>query len=265
MTKYKPIQALYVSTVGSKLYGTSTANSDTDIKGFCLPTLQQLVGLETFEQQEYKNDAPDGPLKIEGQIYSLSKFIYLSMIKQNPTMMEVCFAPSKFHLVMTPLGQTVIDFVKKGAVTKRMHGPYSAYHRAQVKKLQSMERTGKRAEDVQTYGYDPKFAMHAYRLGVQAAHAMKTGEVNPCLEGAELTLAKEIREAKYTLSEVLDILTKVDQDMYASYNASTLPVDPDYDAVNKFLTDVTVKFIKGEYSDSDLGCPLNLDSLISLK
>jgi predicted nucleotidyltransferase len=247
MTNVPTLQALYVTKVGSTLYGTATPMSDIDFKGFCLPTATQLVGMDTFEQQSYDNQVEDGPDKMEGQVYALKKFMHLAVVKANPTILEVCFADPKFHIHSTPLGLEVADFIQKNAVTKTLFKPYNAYHRAQMRKMQSQERTGKRVAIVEEFGYDVKFAMHAYRLGRQAVLAMSTGKVVPTLVGEDLTMANRIRQGEFSIEECLEILQKVDDDMYAAYQASTIPTSPNYKLCNDYLTDVHKRFLAGEF------------------
>lgn len=253
MTNYKPLNALYVTVVGSTLYGTATPQSDRDFKGFGFPTFEQLVGLDTFEQQSYDNGVEDGPDKMEGQVYALKKFMHMAVVKANPTALEVCFAKPEFHLHSTPFGLEVVDFIQKTSVTKRLFKPYNAYHRAQMRKLQSQNRTGKRQAIVEEFGYDVKFAMHAYRLGCQAATAMSTGRVEPSLEGEELVMANRIRSGEFGLEECLELLQKVDDAMYEAYQKSTIPTEPDYDLINKFLTDAHRRYLSGDFDEELVG------------
>lgn len=239
--------ALYVVTTGSKLYGFSTEESDHDFKGFCLPKISQLLGLEVFEQQDYNNNRPDGPTKEEGSLYALGRYLHLGVMKCNPTVLEFAFVRPEFYIHTTELGLEVAKFVRENSITKKLFAPYSAYHRAQVRKLQSMERTGKRADIVETYGYDIKFATHAFRLGRQATIAMSTGQIVPTLEGEDLRIAKEMRAGKYSKEEALAILESVDRQMYDAYKVSTLPELPDYHRVENFLIDIHTKYIRGEY------------------
>jgi predicted nucleotidyltransferase len=239
--------ALYVVRVGSRLYGFDTEESDYDFKGFCLSTIPQLLGLERFEQQEYTNGRPDGPTKEEGVLHSISQYLHLGVMKCNPTVLEFAFVRPEFYIHTTELGLEVAKFVRENSITKKLFAPYSAYHRAQVRKLQSMERTGKRAEMVAAHGYDLKFAVHSYRLGRQATIAMSTGQIIPTLEGEDLRIAKEMRAGKYSKEEALAILESVDRQMYDAYKASTLPESPDYHKVENFLIDIHTKYIRGEY------------------
>lgn len=238
--KMKP---LFATIVGSKLYGLSTDQSDTDFKGFGFPEMDELIGLANFEQKQYKNNIEDGPAKVEGSMYAIGKYVQLCM-KGNPTVIEVAFADPIHHIYLNTVGEYVLDFIKANMLTKHLFKPYSAYHRAQMKKLQSMNRTGKRAEDVLKYGYDPKFASHAYRLATQCIMVMKEGTLNPTLEGEDRDIALALRAGdKYNKDEVLAVLEKVDKEMYVAYEASKLPERPNYNVVNNFLVDLHKGYI----------------------
>lgn len=244
------MKVIYASMIGSKLYGVSNANSDTDFKGFCIEDTDAILGLKTFEQQEYKNGVEDGPDKIEGCIFSLRRYLNLCM-KGNPTVIEIAWSDPKFHLHQTELGKEIVEFTKKEFLSLHLFRPYSAYHMAQMKKLQSIERTGKRAAEVQELGYDAKFSYHAYRLARQCVVIMSEGVLRPTLDQHDKELALKIRSGVFSKEEILEILQKVDVEMYDAYKTSTLPKEPNYNKVNDFCVDVYSRYLKGEF-DSQL-------------
>lgn len=256
------VYPVFITFVGSQLYGTATPNSDKDFKGIGFPDLDEIVGLKHFEQQEYKNNVEDGPNKIEGVIYDIRRYIHLCM-KGNPTVIEFACANSNHHILTTDIGERVRKFVRENFLTKHLFKPYSAYHRAQVRKLQSMERTGKRAELVKELGFDSKFASHAYRLAKQCVQVMKTGELNPTLEGEELSVCRTMRNGDYGKDGTLAILEDVDKEMYAAYNTSTIPEKPNFNKVNEWLTNRYTDYIAwscdnlSEHTHSDVARSFN--------
>jgi predicted nucleotidyltransferase len=244
------MKPLYVTLVGSKLYGTYTSESDTDFKGIAFPEVDELIGLKNFEQKEFEDtEHEDGPDKMEGSIFAVRKYINLCM-KGNPTVIELAFADPKFHAFTTPLGLEIMEYVREHMLTKHLFKPYSAYHKAQMRKLQSKKREGKRKEIVETHGYDPKFSMHAYRLAKQCVIVFREGVLRPTLDPEDLELAKKIRAGKenFTMEEVLEILEEVDKEMYDAYKESTLPEAPKFHEVNDFMVDIHRKYIKGHYN-----------------
>lgn len=240
----------FVTVVGSKLYGISTEASDTDFKGFGFAEVDEILGLKKFEQQEYNNHKPDGPEKTEGVIYDIRRYIHLCR-KANPTVIEIAFADPKFSLHFTMVGLEVADFVKKEMLTQALFPSYSAYHRAQVKKLQSMDRVGKRAEIVFKHGYDVKFASHAYRLARQCVIVLSEGVLRPTLDPEDKELCMKIRQGEFSKDECLAILDMVDKQMYAAHKDTKLKKLPDFDRCNNFLVDLYQRYLKGEF-DSQL-------------
>jgi len=244
------MKALFATLVGSKLYGISTETSDTDIKGIALGEISQLIGLENFEQQEFKNDVEDGPSKIEGVLYAVDKYLNLCF-KGNPTVIEIAFADPKYHLYSTPIGEEVCDFVRKHMLTKHLFKPYSAYHMAQMRKLQSQERVGKRQKIVEEHNFDPKFAGHSYRLARQCVIVMREGVLRPTLDPEDREICLKIRQGKkyFTKESVLELLKSVDTEMYDAYKTSTLKESPDFKLINNFVIDIHLRYIKGEFDN----------------
>lgn len=237
---------LFISIVGSRLYGTNIASSDTDVKGFAFPTVSELIGLDKRNKPYKIENGKEDADKVEGQVYTVGEYLGLCM-KGNPTVIEIAFAENEHIVCSTGIGLQIASFIRSTFVTKHLFKPYSAYHRAQMRKLQSQERVGKRKEVVDKYGYDVKFAMHAYRLGMQCIMAMQTGIIQPTLTGHHLQTAKEIRDGVYSKEEALKILDRVDKRMYEAYQASELPAEPDRDLVEWYLVNLHKRFLGGEF------------------
>lgn len=243
------MKTLFATITGSKLYGTSTPQSDTDFKGIAFGEIDEIVGLKNFEQQEFKDTInEDGPDKVEGTIWDFRKYIRLCL-KGNPTVIEVAFADPKFHLFSTPIGLEIMEFVRKNMLTKHLFKPYSAYHRAQIRKMQSMDRKGKRKDIVDEHGYDIKFAMHAFRLSRQCVIVMEEGTLRPTLDEQDKDLALKIRKGKdcFTKDQVIEILEDVDKQMYVAYKKSQLPEKPDFNKANEFVVRIYKKYLSGDY------------------
>lgn len=236
------VYPVFITFVGSQLYGTATPTSDKDFKGIGFAELDEIVGLRNFEQQNYTNGVEDGPDKIEGSIYDIRRYIHLCK-KGNPTVIEFACAGDKHHILTTEIGEQVRKFVRENFLTKHLFKPYSAYNRAQVRKLQSMNRTGKRAELVMEHGFDSKFASHAYRLAKQCVQVMKTGQLNPTLEGSELEVCRKVRAAEYGKEGTLSLLNEVDVEMYEAYKSSTIPESPNFNKVNEWLINVYSEYV----------------------
>lgn len=242
------VYPVFISIVGSRLYNISTDESDTDVKGIMFEDVDQILGLRYIEQQEYKNDL-EGKDHIEGTLYTVSRAVHL-LQKGNPTILEPFFANKTFHVLDSDIGYKIREFVQKTFLTKSLFKPYSAYHHAQVRKLQTIQPIGKRKEIVEKYGYDLKFSTHAFRLATQCVQIMKEGRLNPTLEGDALQIAKDMRAGKYTKDQALAILEDVDKQMYAAYKDTRLPETPNFHTVNNFLVTLYSSYIDW-YSEQD--------------
>lgn len=84
---------------GSRLYGTDTPTSDHDYRGFCIPPLEYIVGLNNFESKVIR--CPDTV------IYSITKFFQL-LIKGDPIIYETLFVPERNIINRTEFGGTLL-------------------------------------------------------------------------------------------------------------------------------------------------------------
>jgi len=91
-------QDLLVLT-GSKLYGTSTPDSDTDYRGFVVPPKEYLLGMKEFNQ--YQSPTEDKT------VYSMKQF-FRELIKGNTQCMETLFAPDENIVSLTNTGREVL-------------------------------------------------------------------------------------------------------------------------------------------------------------
>lgn len=124
---------IFLTVHGSRCYGTNTPESDTDLKGICIPPKQFYLGLldTKFEQAEFKVAEKD----TEGVIYELRKFLILAA-NTNPNICEVLFTDPKDHLIVTPLGQRILDNKEK-FITTRARFSFGGYARGQLHRIKS--------------------------------------------------------------------------------------------------------------------------------
>lgn len=105
LTKYNhPNQPSLLVLTGSHLYGVATPESDKDYRGFVLPTFDQMLGLEKFDQVELKD--PDLV------VYNYTKFIDL-IVQASPNMAELLFAPKENILIADAVAQEILDNKEK--------------------------------------------------------------------------------------------------------------------------------------------------------
>lgn len=84
---------------GSRLYGTSTPESDYDYRGFVVPPFEYLAGLGRFQHRVIRE--PDTV------IYSLQRFFEL-LIMGDPVCYEILFAPETNIIERTGIGGVLL-------------------------------------------------------------------------------------------------------------------------------------------------------------
>jgi len=119
-------RTIFATVHGSHCYGTSTPESDVDVKGVCIPPRSYLHGFaESFEQAEQAE--PDMV------IYSLQKFMNLAS-QCNPNIIEVLFTDPEFWVKVTPLGQKLYEN-RRLFLSKKVRYTFSGYAFAQLKRI----------------------------------------------------------------------------------------------------------------------------------
>lgn len=84
---------------GSRLYGTSTPESDYDYRGFVVPPFEYIAGLSNFDHRVIRE--PDTV------IYSIKRFFQL-LILGDPVAYEILFAPETNTIERSDIGGVVL-------------------------------------------------------------------------------------------------------------------------------------------------------------
>jgi predicted nucleotidyltransferase len=126
-----PERTIYITLSGSHSYGTNIATSDVDYRGIAIPPKQYYLGINNrFEQAEQNN--PDLT------IFDLRKYIELAA-NANPNVLELLYTDPKDHLLVTSLGQKLIDNREIFLSQKAKH-TFSGYAISQLKRINSHRR-----------------------------------------------------------------------------------------------------------------------------
>ena len=118
---------IYLVLSGSRAYGTSTDDSDYDLRGVCLEQPKYLYGLDTFEQFE---DLPSDTV-----IYGLKKFTSL-LAKGNPNTLELLGVEEESVVLMTEQGKMIRDNAEL-FLSKHIINTFGNYALAQLRRLQN--------------------------------------------------------------------------------------------------------------------------------
>jgi uncharacterized protein len=97
-----------------------------------------------------------------------------------------------------------------------------------------------RADLEMRHGYDTKYAMHIVRLYGEAKELMEHGRITlPRPNKDELI---EIRQGKYSLSEIRALSAQLESEALEAEKRSTLPETVDREAISRVLAEVHLQF-----------------------
>jgi predicted nucleotidyltransferase len=247
--KWLPDNVHYLTIMGSLAYGVSSDSSDLDLYGFCIPPKElvfpHLAGnipgfgrqINHFEswQQHHMHDpsarAGQGQT-IDATVFSIVKFFHLCM-ENNPNMVDALYTPASMVVQSTQIGQLVKEsrdlFLHKGCWHKFKGYAYSQLHKIDIK---NPEPGSKRAELVEQYGYDVKFAYHVVRLMQEVEMILAEGTLD-LVRGNEVL--KAIRRGEWAEAQIRQYFTDKERQLEDLYHKSALPHKPDEPRIKALL------------------------------
>lgn len=247
--KWLPNAVAYETLMGSVAYGVSNETSDCDIYGFCLPPKElifpHLAGeIPGFGRQQPRFDVyqqhhiqdPDA-LGGAGREYDLSLFSIIRFFQlamdNNPNIIDSLFTPANCVIHSTRVGELVREnrriFLHKGAWHKFKGYAYSQLHKMEIKTPQPGSR---RAESVEQYGFDVKFAYHVVRLLDEVEQILTLGDIDLQRDKERL---KAIRRGEWSAEQIREWFAQKERDLEAAYQSSTLPHGPDEAQIKTLL------------------------------
>ena len=122
-------RTIFLTLHGSKAYGTSTPESDIDVKGICIPPKEYYLGFtKSFEQAEGKDP-------YDMVIYGLQKFMNLAAAC-NPNIIEVLNTDPSDWVVETPLFEKLWE-ARDLFLSKKARFTFSGYAASQLKRIKT--------------------------------------------------------------------------------------------------------------------------------
>lgn len=206
---------IYRCVVGSRAYGLSGDESDTDLRGIYLaPAELQWSLFGVPEQLEDKQN--------EECYWELQKFIQLAL-KANPNILECLYTPLVEHA--TPLARELLA-MRDVFLSKLAYQTYNGYVLSQFRKLE---------QDLRARGEIKwKHAMHLVRMLLSGIHLLQHRAVLVDVgEHRERLLA--IKRGDEPWDEVNTWRLELHKQFDAAFAQTELPERPDYHAANEFL------------------------------
>lgn len=275
---------------GSRLYGVSTPDSDTDYRGFVAEPLSYLIGMDRFEQKEYED--------CDKVVYGLKKFFTILKMG-NTNCLESLFANE--YLFLSPIGSRVLEkrnlFVSKNYYRSIRGFALSEWRKAravnlamayadkdeedifvklsgryQLKRFEINDimdiiftnREGdprkeesstrflgeKRKISVDKHGFSVKNAYHAIRLLDQGIELMKTGSITFPRHNA--SELRDIRNGNVSIEDLEKRYHSLNEELQKAAEASKLPSKPNSEEINELYLKIVQDIVQDKYAKVDL-------------
>ena len=206
---------IYRCIVGSRAYGLSHDDSDTDYRGIYLPPAELLWSLTGVPEQL---ESPE----TEEAYWELQKFLLLAL-KANPNILECLYTP--LVELATPPAQELLA-MRECFLSKLIYQTYNGYVMGQFRKLE---------QDLRAHGTIKwKHAMHLIRLLISGVIALTEGYILVQQDAYREALLT-IRRGAMPWEELNAWRLELHREFDAAYASTRLPDRPDYDRVNRFL------------------------------
>jgi len=245
--KFLPANMHYETIMGSVAYGVSSDTSDMDVYGFAIPPKDaifphlrgELIGFGThaprFNQyQEHHLKDPDAMngagREVDLTIYNIVDYFQLAM-KNNPNLLDSLFTHDSCVLHITRVGQMVRE-ARRMFLHKGCWHTFKGYAYAQLTKMSSQNRVGKRKATIDQHGYDVKFAYHVVRLIDEAEMILTEGDLDLMRNREQL---KSIRRGEWKQEEIRDYFSRREVELEKLYQSSSLQPSPDEGKIKSLL------------------------------
>jgi len=219
---------------GSDVYGTTTDDSDNDVRGIYVPSVNAHISLREFATYESMTDECDLVL------HPVKKFIKLAM-NSNPSCLEWLFVPEDKILHADDAGRILIQS-RSLFLTRQIYHRYSGFAKSELHRVHTITgRSGARRRKLHMeFGYDSKAAMNVLRLLEQGIELLYEGTLTMPRPNADLL--REIKLGRVPLTTVMELITNAEVGIKSAYEKSRLPAECNYDVANNLLVEIVRMF-----------------------
>lgn len=246
-------RTILLTRTGSHAYGTNTPTSDEDYRGVCIPPPEYFLGLKSINEYNTsggknftvkKSDKSD---IVDITVTHINKFVR-DALNGVPNNLDILFCRDEDIIYMDDFGKELRN-MRKEFLSKALKHKFCGYAHSQKHKLIIRKGNGTGRQDlVEKYGYDSKFSMHAVRLLTSVIEILKTHDYHTYRPDREWLL--EIRNGKYSLDEIFEILDDLEAQVEELYKTSDLPEKCDYNKINEWLISLNRKALDYDWGDN---------------
>ncbi len=241
-----PDNVQYETIMGSNAYGITVEDSDLDIYGWCIPPkgciFPHTVGIidgftkgriEFNHYQQHQIEDKEARRKYDITVYSVVKYFRM-LADGNPNINDSLYTDLDCVLHCTNSAQLVREN-RKIFLSKRMWPRYKQYAFSQLKKIDSLERTGKRVSIIEKYGWDVKFGYHLLRLLDEIEQILMYEDIDLRRNNEQL---KAIRRGELGKDDVKQLAKEKERHLEQLFFKSKLQDDPDEVKIQQLLLDI---------------------------
>lgn len=226
--------------VGSTLYGTKTADSDTDFIGIMVEPADHLFGLAGFSGLRART-APDGvksgPDDIDINVHGLKKWMHTA-IQGNPNFIELLYAPTELFVHLSDVGEELIQ-LRDQIVSERSINKFLGYMRNQRVLSDAASQIDIKSQT--------KAAAHSVRLGHQCLELATRGTQTFPLPQHVIERYIKIRTGEISVEQAMDISLELEDLIENQKKLGTaLRKEPNIDEIQVWMRSVYLrKFYNG--------------------
>jgi len=225
------LNIIYKIRYGSDVFGTTTADSDNDIRGIYLPTLYNHLAF--IEHKTLNIITPEYDIVY----HPFKKYIKLAM-RCNPSALEWLYVPEKDIIDIKKEGRLLRDsrdlFLSKEAYFRFSGFATSEWRRAMGVSRRKMGE--KRREQIEKYGYDLKAAMNTIRLLQQCRELLLDRLIIMSRPNADYL--KDVKLGRIRLAEVKYEYENATKELNIAYQKSSLKEKSNINKINDFMVDI---------------------------
>ena len=233
-------QILLSGTIGSRLYGTNSSDSDTDTMSICIrPARDYLLGFNTASWVEGENT-----------IYELRFFLKLAAAA-NLNVLPALWVETWTHC----LGRLGLDVVslrtqRNRFLSKALYNTGTGYALQQLADVENENRghSGKLGEKrkalIELHGYDTKAAMHTVRLARMTREYLRSPADGLMVRRPDSDELLAIRNGEWKKEAVIKEVRGLIADCDKLIKTTTAPEQPDRKWIDDFLIGVLSRHIK---------------------
>jgi predicted nucleotidyltransferase len=232
---------ILLGLVGSTVHGVTVDSADDrDEMGICIEPPEYVAGLRVFNQWVYRTQpegARSGPGDIDRTVYSLRKWCRLALAG-NPTVLLLLHVPQEQCSVLEEPARE-LRANKHWFASRRVGRAYLGYMQRQRDRMtgERGQMRVNRPELIAEHGFDTKYAGHVLRLGYQGLEFLESGRLTLPLRDHERNRVLDVRNGRVPFNDVLAEADDLHHRLEALLKVSPLPEDPEYRAVDAFLSD----------------------------